>query len=420
MRARVGRRSVSSARYPNLAEAFRGARAATERSARRQRAIEEAPAMGLPTHRDSDARRRRKGASASLFYGSTSIATVFLNKSIFATWKFKFPATLVTAQTIFTVFAIVALEHLGAISPRGGKGFRGNFNAKAFKRVGVVSAVFQMKLVLDMKALSMINIPMYGVLKSATTPFVMAIDWVMMGKVAPARVQAAVWLTTLGGVCAGTGDLEFNFLGYLVALCSALCTAMYVVLVGKIGDELQLDSFTLLLYNSLWSAPLSLAICFVFGEHRGLLDYPYLGHFGFLIAFLCSCSSAFILNYATYLCTQLNEALTTSVVGRTKGIVQGVFGLFAFHVRASATNVAGIILNSAGVAWYAYEKYTGAKRSSPRAIAPATLNACVIHREDSQLTLESSARSEGAVANERPVVPTNGRMALKNSHQHAH
>lgn len=342
----------------------------------------------LPTHELPPATRRRRGATAAFFYGSTSVATVFLNKAIFAVWKFKHPATLVTAQTIFTVFAITALERARVIR-RSSKAFE----PEAFKRVGVVSAVFQLKLVLDMTALSMVNIPMYGVLKSATTPFVMLLDYIMMRKVANRRVQMAVWLTTLGGVLAGTGDLEFTLLGYLVALASAMCTALYVVLVGKIGDELNLDSFTLLLYNSLWSAPLSLMICVAFGEHRAVWSYEYILHPGFIIAFLCSCSSAFVLNYATYLCTQLNEALTTSVVGRTKSIVQGIAGLFAFHVQTGLMNVVGIMCNSAGVAWYAYEKYTGGRQSVHTALPPESMSTSVMHREDSQLTFENVSQS---------------------------
>jgi hypothetical protein len=35
-----------------------------------------------------------------------------------------------------------------------------------------------------------------------------------------------------------------------------------------------------------------------------------------------SCASAFVLNWATYLCTLENDSLTTSVVGRTKSILQ--------------------------------------------------------------------------------------------------
>jgi solute carrier family 35 protein len=334
--------------------------------------------------------RRRAGALAALFYGSCSVMTVFLNKALFAVWKFKFPASLVTAQTLFTVGAILALERAGVVRRRGEK-----FSRAAFKRVFVVSAVFQLKLVLDMTALSLVNIPMYGVLKSATTPFVMLLDYGLLGKVASRRVQAAVFLTTLGGVLAGAGDLEFTLLGYVVALMSAATTAMYVVLVGKIGDELQLDSFTLLLYNSLWSAPLSMCVVFAFGEHHRVLQYEHLARVGFLFAFLLSCSSAFVLNYATYLCTQLNEALTTSVVGRTKSIVQGIAGLFAFKVHTSATNLSGIMFNSAGVAWYAYEKYMSA-RGVERAPTPPDASAKnIMHREDSQLTLESySPRSK--------------------------
>jgi solute carrier family 35 protein len=354
--------------------------------------------------------RQRAGALAALFYGSCSVLTVFLNKALFAVWRFKFPASLVTAQTLFTVAAILTLERVGVVKRRGEK-----FSRAAFKRVFIVSAVFQLKLVLDMTALSLVNIPMYGVLKSATTPFVMLLDYGLLGKVASGRVQAAVFLTTLGGVLAGVGDLEFTLLGYIVALMSAATTAMYVVLVGKIGDELQLDSFTLLLYNSLWSAPLSMCVVFAFGEHHRVFQYEHLSRVGFLFAFLLSCSSAFVLNYATYLCTQLNEALTTSVVGRTKSIVQGIAGLFAFKVHTSATNLSGIVFNSAGVAWYAYEKYMSARgvERAPPQHSDAALN--VMHREDSQLTLESySPRSRAKHAFNSAQV---GRVDGKHAHE---
>lgn len=37
----------------------------------------------------------------------------------------------------------------------------------------------------------------------------------------------------------------------------------------------------------------------------------------FLACFLVSCASAFILNLATYLCTLVNDSLTTSIVGES-------------------------------------------------------------------------------------------------------
>ena len=42
----------------------------------------------------------------------------------------------------------------------------------------------------------------------------------------------------------------------------------------------------------------------------------------------------------------MNDALTTSVVGRTKSVVQGVGGLFAFSVKTGAVNISGRGLHS--------------------------------------------------------------------------
>jgi solute carrier family 35 protein len=345
------------------------------------------------------------GITAALFYGFMSIAAVFLNKAIFEVWKYRYPASLVAGQTVFTVVAIACLSQLGVIKI-------GAFNPTHFKRVFVVSAVFQLKLVLDMSALVLVNIPMYGILKSATTPFVMLLDFVIRRRVPTGRVQAAVWLTTTGGLVAGYGDLAFDPLGYALALSSAACTACYVVLVGKIGDELQLDSFTLLLYNSLWSTPLSAAIAVLTGEVAGVATFPHLYELPFVVAFLTSCASAFVLNYATYLCTRLNDALTTSVVGRTKSVVQGVGGLFAFSVEAGLVNVGGLTLNSMGILWYAYERYADERRRRGIGARSAELRK-LSAREGGDATAHFMSRNESQLTLSPKVVDSNGRALVQ-------
>lgn len=349
------------------------------------------PSNGLHGNKGAAARAQRAaGFSAAAFYGVMSVASVFLNKAIFQVWRYRYPASLVTGQTLFTVVCICVLSNLGVIKIA-------KFNKTHFKRVFWVSAVFQLKLVLDMSALVLVNIPMYGILKSATTPFVMLLDYTLRQRVPSGKIQLAVWLTTMGGFVAGYGDLYFDPLGYALALASAACTACYVVLVGKIGDDLALDSFTLLLYNSLWSTPLSLAITVLTGEVSGVLTFPDLAEPMFVAAFVTSCASAFVLNYATYVCTRVNDALTTSVVGRTKSVVQGVGGLFAFSVEIGWINVSGLSLNSLGILWYAWEKYADERRrNNVRAgMTPLPKLAKLsdarhphfITRNDSQLTL---------------------------------
>lgn len=166
-----------------------------------------------------------------------------------------------------------------------------------------------------MSALNRVNIPMYGVLKSATTPFVLVLDYILREKKSSSRIQMAVFMTTFGAFVAGVGDLTFDFAGYVLALSSAMATAAYVVIVGKLGEELQLDSFTLLLYNNCWSLPFSFLLVLTNGEWPALKSLFTTSDFLFLFYFLTSCASAFVLNLATYLCTLVNDSLTTSIVG---------------------------------------------------------------------------------------------------------
>lgn len=318
--------------------------------------------------------------------GLLSIATVFLNKGIFQVYKFHAPATLVAGQMAVSVGSIVFMNVCGIIQPT-------KFCWKTFKKVGLMSTFFLGKLVLDMAALSIVNIPMYGVLKSATTPFVLLLDWLLRAKSANRKIQLAVMCMTLGGVIAGAGDLTFDPLGYILALCSAFASAAYVVTVGKLGDETNVDSFALLLYNSLWSLPGSI-ILMVLTNELGKMDIGlFLGSAPFLFCFMISCLSALLLNYATYLCTLVNDSLTTSVVGRLKSIVQGAFGLFAFgDVIFHPTNLLGLALNSSGIAWYAHLKY---KEHVDRSyLIPSSMPMKDMHltREGSQLSFVANAR----------------------------
>jgi solute carrier family 35 protein len=129
-----------------------------------------------------------------------------------------------------------------------------------------------------------------------------------------------------------------------------------------------------------------------------------------------------VLNYATYLCTQLNDALTTSVVGRTKSVVQGVAGLFAFSVSWGMTNVIGLTLNSVGICWYAWERYAEKRRGTRlenvrRGIG--ALNENFLTRNESQLTLSPKKQMNGFGLHRHPTRASesgSSSMASMNGH----
>jgi solute carrier family 35 protein len=58
------------------------------------------------------------------------------------------------------------------------------------------------------------------------------------------------------------------------------------VLVGKLGEDLQMDSWMLLFYNCCWSLPTSMLIMIPTGEISRLASYPYLTSGSFLACFL--------------------------------------------------------------------------------------------------------------------------------------
>ena len=168
---------------------------------------------------------------------------------------------------------------------------------------------------------------MYGVLKSATSLFVLILEYAFRNKKASIVIQLSILVTTLGGFIAGFGDLTFDMTGYILALSSAATTAAYIVVVGILGEDFKMDSSTMLLYNAIWSAPVSIVILILNNEIVQIISAMEKRNLWFAAIFILSCASAFILNLSTYLCTLHNSPLTTSVVARTKTILQVRFSI---------------------------------------------------------------------------------------------
>ena len=80
--------------------------------------------------------------------------------------------------------------------------------------------------------------------------------------------------------------------------------------------------------------------------------------FSFLVILILSLVMGIILNFTMFLCTIVNSALTTTIVGVLKGVVSTTFGFFLLGgVQVHALNVSGLVINTAGGVWYSYAKY---------------------------------------------------------------
>jgi solute carrier family 35 protein len=103
---------------------------------------------------------------------------------------------------------------------------------------------------------------------------------------------------------------------------------------------------------------------FLNGEVTLVTKYSPENPFSFLVIFIFAVSMGCFLNYTLFLCTSLTSALTTSVVGGLKAMVQTLFGLFTFGgISHNLPTYIGISMNLSGGVWYIYEKYAEGQRS---------------------------------------------------------
>ncbi|GFY11059.1 hypothetical protein TNCV_4470451 [Trichonephila clavipes] len=87
--------------------------------------------------------------------------------------------------------------------------------------------------------------------------------------------------------------------------------------------------------------------------------------FGFILCFIIQVVTGVLLNYSLFLCTAKNSALTTSLVGVLKSILQTVIGFFTFGgVKFNSLNIFGISLNMFGGIMYSYAKYNERLKSN--------------------------------------------------------
>jgi solute carrier family 35 protein len=157
----------------------------------------------------------------------------------------------------------------------------------------------------------------------------------------------------------GYGDLSFNLVAYACGIGSNFTQAIYLLLVQRFSQHHKLSTTETLQLNCFNTLPILLLTAFANGEIEKVGSYPMTEHPYFIIAFLLTVSVGMLLNYSLFLCTGLTSALTTSVVGGLKAMVQTVLGLVTFGgVSNNLPTYLGISLNLAGGLGYIAVKYT--------------------------------------------------------------
>ncbi|CAN1184997.1 UDP-galactose/UDP-glucose transporter 7 [Linum perenne] len=300
---------------------------------------------------------------AALSYGIASMAMVFINKAIIM--QYSHSMTLLTLQQVATALLIHVGRKMGYTKSRG-------LTLQTAKRLLPVSLFYNANVAFALASLKGVNIPMYIAIKRLT-PLAVLIAGFLAGKGRPStQVTLSVLLTAGGVVIAALGDFSFDVFGYGLAFISVFFQTMYLVLVEKSGAEDGLSSVEIMFYNSFLSLPFLVFLIIVTREFPDslVLLIAKSNSLSFLVILILSLVMGIVLNYTMFLCTIVNSALTTTIVGVLKGVGSTTLGFFLLGgVKVHALNVTGLVINTAGGVWYSYAKYRQ-RRSRPPKLTP--------------------------------------------------
>ncbi|PNW70042.1 hypothetical protein CHLRE_17g703250v5 [Chlamydomonas reinhardtii] len=303
------------------------------------------------------------GIGSAVLYGCTAVSMNFVNKA--SMQMLPLPNVVMVGQMVATFLLLHPMLEAGML------GFP-KFSWRTCRRLFWITVLYTANVGFALFGLKTLNIPMYNVLKRLTPMMVLTVKSIIRKRWPRLEISLSVLLVVAGCVVAGIGDLSFDMLGYLFALLSCTMQAAYLLLVEFQGEE-GVSTSEMLYYNAITSLPFLLLVCAATGEAAALpaaYSAAVAAHGPVTLwGTLASCSFfGCLLNFALFLCTVNNSALTTTIVGVIKGVVAVFLGFFLLGgVKFSAVNVAGISLNTLGAVWYTVLKYqekrSGAKKA---------------------------------------------------------
>lgn len=146
-------------------------------------------------------------------------------------------------------------------------------------------------------------------------------------------------------------------MAYICGALSNVTHSLYLLMVQKVTEK-DLGTVETLQLNSFNTLPFLTAYMILNGEVFEVMEYEQFTKLSFIILFSLTVSMGCLLNYSLFLCTSLNSALTTSVVGGVKALLQTIFGMFTFGgISHNLMTYVGLSTNMSGSILYLLAKY---------------------------------------------------------------
>lgn len=289
--------------------------------------------------------------SSAVVYGAISLSIGFLNKAVVSEYEFNFPLFILGCQMMLTLCVLEILQLSGKFSLPV-------ITFASIRMFALPSFCYSLHATLSLVALEGMNIPMYAAVKRCTPLVNLILSVTYLKKPVPSpMIISSVLIITVGCLIAGMSDPTFNAYAYMMGGMSVVLQGLYLTLVQQCGEN-NLSPIHVLHLHSYISVIPFFILTYSTGEISAMWSYRLQGELGFVGIFLLLLVMGLLLNFSLFLCTMLNSALTTSIVGVSKAFLGTIIGFYAFGgIPYHPVNIAGIVLNTIGGFVYTYAKY---------------------------------------------------------------
>ena len=275
---------------------------------------------------------------SAVFYGVVSSAVIFINKIVLSTYGFHHFHFLAAAQFGWTALVLLILHSMRKIDIPP-------LSMAIVKEIAPVSVLFFGNIICGLSSTRSLNLPMFTVLRRFSILMTMIGEYFVLSYTPSCSVAVSVSLMICGAIVAALHDFSFDLYGYTMVLLNDLFTALNGVYLKKASMSTKCSSMGVLFYNSMFSfwvlvayfvsielqtmllqlsiSPTGTFAKFKSHEHTlsGVVSFEGWQDVNFCLLFVLATVLGSVLNYAIFLCTSTNTALTTAVVGCLKNVL---------------------------------------------------------------------------------------------------
>ncbi|OLL25466.1 UDP-galactose transporter 1 [Neolecta irregularis DAH-3] len=219
------------------------------------------------------------------------------------------------------------------------------------------SFLYTINIAVSNISLNNVTVPLHQVVRAITPLFTILIFVLAFRKSYSFMTYVSVIPLVAGVGLATYGDYYVTTFGFLLTLLGTFLAAVKTVMTNRLlTGRLKLDPLDLLFRMSPLAFMQTLIYASLTGELSRFSDYARTGMTRTMFASLLGNGIiAFGLNVVSFTANQKCGALTLTVAANIKQVLTVALSFMIFDLKATFTNVIGIILALAGGAIYAYE-----------------------------------------------------------------